>query len=490
MACTFSKSCFAFLLSSAVLTAVSAQGDNGFFLSPTAQDSAVTVASKAYQPHSFLRRLFMGNNYRTAWSQEVTLPVFHLSKSGFTAKKLGGGMQTRSLHLVDSTGKEWGLRTVEKYITTASVMGVMRNRIGVALSQDLISASFPYAAPLAGELAYAAGITAARPQVFYVAEDTAFGRYDSLFAGAVCTLEERDPGFDSTDNSATLSANLRRSSDYKIQQAVYLRARLLDMLMADWDRHADNWRWGLKDSAGFRYYYAVDRDRDWAFYDSKGWIPKLAQAIGGMPSLISFTAAPKNIKMLSWKAWKLDESFLNELDAGAWEESIRSFQSSLTDAAIEKAVNILPASVRASDGQTFVQKLKSRRDGMEKEVMKYYRFLAENAVINGSDDDETFTVSAAGNGVSVTVSQSATHRLLYRRSFLPSETYTITLNGLGGNDVFRVDGDVSSPIRLVLAGGAGRDAYDIRGAVRSRINDSAADADEIIYRGKATLHIE
>src|SRR5829696_456878 len=85
----------------------------------TAKDSIITIASSGYQPHSFLRRLLMGNNYRDVWKEHVKLPVFYFSRSGFQIKELGGGMQTKSLHMVDKTGKEWALRTVEKDVAGA-----------------------------------------------------------------------------------------------------------------------------------------------------------------------------------------------------------------------------------------------------------------------------------------------------------------------------------------------------------------------------------
>src|SRR5829696_1816801 len=85
----------------------------------TAADSIITIASSAYQPHSFLRRLLMGNNYRDVWKEHVKLPVFYFSRSGFQIKELGGGMQTKSLHIVDAAGKEWALRTVEKDVAGA-----------------------------------------------------------------------------------------------------------------------------------------------------------------------------------------------------------------------------------------------------------------------------------------------------------------------------------------------------------------------------------
>lgn len=440
---------------------------------PATNDSVLTCASRQYHPNSFLRRLFMGNNYRKEWEQQVKVPVFHFSTSGFRIKDLGGGMQTKSLHIVDAKGKQWSLRTVDKFITDAALTPALRNRVGRGLSQDLISAAFPYAAPVAGELAHAAGITAARPQVYYVSDDAALEKYREFFVGRLCTLEERDPDFDSTDESEVMLKNIRKDSRYKIQQEIYLQARLLDMLIADWDRHADNWRWGLKDSAGFRFYYAVPRDRDWAFYYSKGWMPLLAQKSGGIRCMVPFIKKLKNVKMQSWKSWTMDEELTNELDATAWKEAIARFQSALTDDAIEKAVRVLPASIYASDGKAFVRKLKSRRDELEKAVMKYYHFLAANAVVNGSDGAERFVVSAEGDGLRIAVYRKDDKKeKLYERSFYASETYTITLNGFGGDDVFEVDENANSNIRLKIVGGDGADRYVIKGRVHTTVYDA------------------
>jgi hypothetical protein len=452
-------------------------------------DSVVTRASTRYRLNSFLRRLFMGTNYRNEWEQDVKVPVFHFSGSGFTVKDLGGGMQTKSLHLADAQGKQWSLRTVDKTVTDAALTPALRNKVGRGLSQDLISAAFPYASPVAGKLASAAGIIAANPQIFYVADDSALGTYRSLFAGSLCSLEERDPGFDSTESAEEFLKNIRASNHYKIQQEVYLRARLLDMLIADWDRHADNWRWGTRDSAGFRFYYAVPRDRDWAFYFSKGWVPWLAQKTGGVSCLIPFTRKLKNVKMQSWKSWAMDEELTNELDAGAWGRIIDSFCTLLSNDAIASAVKALPASVYKSDGEGFVKKLESRRDAMKTEVMKYYRFLARDAVVNGSDAEENFVVSAAGEGFRLTVYRGGTKQKIYERSFSPTETYTVTLNGFGGADVFQIAENVKSKIRIKIIGGDGADQYDLKGNVRTTVYDTKQEA-TVANAGKARFFWE
>ncbi|MDQ3277088.1 MAG: hypothetical protein M3Q06_02105, partial [Bacteroidota bacterium] len=125
-----------------------------------AKDSVLTYASSLYKPNSFLRTLFLGKNYRKEWEQLVTVPVFRFSGSGFTITDLGGGMQTKSLHLVDSLGKVWALRTVDKDVSNAGV-AALRISAGQRIAQDMISAAFPYGAVLAGELAHAIGLRVA-----------------------------------------------------------------------------------------------------------------------------------------------------------------------------------------------------------------------------------------------------------------------------------------------------------------------------------------
>lgn len=471
---------------------LSAQKSSATRFSYISKDSVETFASSRYRPNSFLRRLFMGSNYRKEWSQPVTVPVFRFSGSGFTIKELGGGMQTKSLQLTDSLGKVWLLRTVDKDVAGA-MPPLLRNTLAQRVAQDFTSAAFPYGAQVAGELAHAAGLLTARPQVFFVAEDAALGEFQSIFVHTLCTLEERDPGFDSTENSFTVLKNITQDHQYKIQQKILLKGRVLDMLTADWDRHADNWRWGLKDSADLHYYYAIPRDRDWVFYQSKGLIPKLAGLTNAMRHLVNFAETPKNIKDLSWKAWLFDKTFLNEMNRMDWEEAIKDVQESLTDKAIETAVQKIPASIYELNGITFISTLKNRRNELKKEVMKYYRFLTEEVIINGSEQDERFFIHSNKDSLVITVYKknsgaASTRENIYQRTFLPEETYLITMNGLGGSDDFQVDEKTTSKIRLKMVGGAGSDSYDIKGDIRVKAYDEKSENNIIINEGGAKIH--
>ncbi|HTD42006.1 MAG TPA: hypothetical protein VK671_15360, partial [Mucilaginibacter sp.] len=85
-------------------------------IKPITQDSVIVRVHEQYDKVTGIHRLFFGENYRKDWAAAVKLPVFRISElhGGLTPEKQGGGQQTTSLRLVDPTGKEWVLRSVEK----------------------------------------------------------------------------------------------------------------------------------------------------------------------------------------------------------------------------------------------------------------------------------------------------------------------------------------------------------------------------------------
>lgn len=452
-------------------------------------DSVETYASGRYRSHSFLHHWLMGRNYRQEWQQWVRLPVLRLSATDLKIEELGGGMQTKSLKLEDSKGREWALRSVDKDVAGA-LPDFLEGTIAGKATQDHISASFPYGAPVVGALARAIGIIAAQPVVYFVADDPALGAYRSIFANTVCMLEERNPKFSDTEPTDEVLEAIQSKASHLINQPLLLKARLLDMLVADWDRHSKNWRWGERDSAGLRYYYAVPRDRDWAFYQSGGLVPKLIRIIA-MRHFINFGPKLKYVKSLSAKAHLFDAVFLNSMGSDEWRMAIRQVQKALTDSAIEAAVRKMPVAVYEQRGHSFVQKLKSRRDDLEKKVMPYYRFLSRQVQIEGSSNDELFSLQPASGGLRLQIfrltREGARAGMIYNRLFSDGETFDLTLNGLGGADRFEIAEDLQSSIHLELNGGDGNDSYQLGGRVRTRVHDKKEENNLVWNKNGATV---
>jgi hypothetical protein len=203
----------------------------------------------------------------------------------------------------------------------------------------------------------------------------------------------------------------------------------------------------------------------------------------------SFTNDGSALKKLSNKTWEMDSQWMNELDADDWKSAIIDFQNKLTDSIIERAVNKMPAEVYAYSGKELTRKLKNRRNGLLVHAMRYYKFLAGNVYVLGTDEGEYFKVTAEGDRISVTAfskKSGSKDNITYQRTFNENDTRKIFIIGLGGKDHFEVDEKVSSSITLQLEGGKGDDVYSVRGKIRTKIEDKSIDSKKVL----ATAHHE
>jgi hypothetical protein len=254
-------------------------------------------------------------------------------------------------------------------------------------------------------------------------------------------------------------------NDQRINQEAVLRARILDMLIADWDRHADQWRWGAVDSGRIKSYYAIPRDRDQAYFASAGILVKMARKLG-LKHFVGYRPEMAKTKNLNYKSWKFDREFLHELTAADWERILKKAQSDLTDEVIDQAFRKLPPEIYPLSAQELSSKLKSRRDDLLRAGMGYYEFLSKTVTITGSDKGEIFScMPLEQGGLRVEVwdktAEGKQGRKLYSRDFSRNETKMVTLVGLGGNDSFMGSASPEkSRIRLRINGGEGEDSYN------------------------------
>jgi hypothetical protein len=303
-------------------------------------------------------------------------------------------------------------------------------------------------------------------------------------------LEQREPTPDNseTENTADALEELIEENTNLVLQKQVLKARLLDMLIADWDRHADQWRWGMKDSAGARWYYAIPRDRDQAYFQSNGLLVKLARKVS-LRHLVGFRHNLSKIKQLNFKSWKFDQTFINDLDREQWIETISEVQNRLTDNVIEEAIKKLPPEVYPISGAQIISKLKNRRNQLMDAALKYYDYISRSVTFTGTDQSETYKVSSKGDNLIVEVYATKDGRLLHQRSVNKKETKTVEFIGLGGNDHFIIDEGTDSRIKINIQGGTGADIYDLKGKIKTSVLDFKAEANEFKNTGWANLSL-
>jgi len=464
------------------------------------KDSITKASSKNYPLAKGFKKFIIGQNYRPEWSAPVNMKVFKISeeKNGLTVISLGGGNQTQSLRLKDKNGKEWVLRTVDKMATKA-IPRNLRGTFAEDIALELNSASHPYAPLAIPGLADALDIAAPHPELFFVPDDPSLGFYRKIFANKICMLEERHATNDtlemkmvkrffsqlpkeihlSKDTSETKTTTkffdkMLEENDHRPIQQEVLKARLLDIVVGDFDRHLDQWRWGSIDTGKGKIYYPIPRDRDQAFFNSDGFLLK-ALSRRALPFLKGFRYDIPKVNWLGYGAKDFDRLFLTDLDDTEWEKTIAEVQQKLTDSVIRKAVWNMPPEISRISGETIARKMMSRRDILATEAMNYYRFISRKVNILGSNKKEYFKISKYGDGLQVKVfartKKNDTSFVMYSRVFNPSTTKELRLYGLNDDDIFDIEDNVTSRIKIRIIGGKGYDTFDIKGNVETLLYD-------------------
>jgi hypothetical protein len=451
------------------------------------RDSTITTHASDMYTKKQKRPGMMGNNYRKEWTTQVgDIPIFDIGteKGGLKIVKRGGGQQTKSLRLENEDEKQYVLRSIEKYPQSA-VPPELRNTVAVDVVTDQISAAHPYGAFAIPKMAEAAGIYHTNPELVYLPDDPRLGIYRQTFGDGLYLFEERPAGNRediesfgrSRDivNTAEVLKETRKDGDHYVDQQFALRSRLFDVLIGDWDRHDDQWRWAtFKDEDGYKYYRPIPRDRDQAFFWSDGWLLKIASYNWGVAKFQGFHDEIRDIDGLCFNGRYFDRSFLNELSRQDWIDMANELKERITDEIIEKSIHDLPPEVFALNGETIIRKLKVRRNDLAKYAETYYLFISETVDVLGSDKSEHFIVERINDEqtmvrVNLLKSKSGeVKRTMYERIFYKSETDEIRLYGFKGDDLFEIRGEVEKGIKIRIIGGKGEDIVNDQSLVESR----------------------
>ncbi len=445
-------------------------------VAPSFRNQTTAVRASTRYGAGRLKTWFLGANYRSEWQQRVPVPVLDLgtAEGGLVPLKRGGGMQTKALRLRAANGQEYVLRSIEKN-TTSSVPDFLRQTFAAIIVQDQISAAHPYAALAVPPLAEAAGVGHATPRLVFVPDDPRLGPYRPNFAGTLALLEARDPapprsfsGQPDRKKYGTLDvlAQLRTDPRNRVDQRAVLRARLLDMVLADWDRHEDQWRWLAYPRPGGGWLFrAVPRDRDQAFFVNQGFLPHRASAEYLLPRLQGFDARFRNIDSFNSQARNFDRSFLNELSGADWRAVADSVRASLGDDVLAQALRQWPDSIYQLSGPTIRAKLQAHRNQLPAWAAQYYQFLAQAVNVVGTDAGDYFDVVRQDDARTLVAvytlgPDGQRGELRYQRTFLTAETHEIRLYGLGGADVFALGGRVRTGPLVRVVGGPGPDRLE------------------------------
>ncbi|WP_121810563.1 BamA/TamA family outer membrane protein [Mucilaginibacter kameinonensis] len=459
---------FLFLTGSAVYANAQAIAPSAWQKFP---DSTVVSVHASYDDVSGIHRWLFGENYRKDWAMKVKLPIIKLSQvnGGLSPIKQGGGMESKSLRLEDKTGREWVLRSVEK--TPDKLLPEnLQGTFAVDWVGDEFSGQHPYSALIVPPLAEAARVPHANPIIGVVAEDPALGQYSKLFVGTVCLIEEREPT-GSSDNTLKMEGQLLKSYDNRLDGETFLRARMLDLLMGDWDRHEDQWRWADTKNGKGKTYTAVPRDRDQVFHVTQGVFPSIAALPWIDPLLEDFTGDIPRVKFSLFKTRFMKQYPDAQISYERWMQIANEFVKAETDAVLEESLKRLPAESYKFRHDELLAIMKKRRDNIPAAMSEYYKFINRIVDIRTTDKSELITVAdAPDKAMRITINKlnkdGETKDQFMDMVYKPEITKEIRLYVSAGDDHVVIN-NASSPIKLRLIDSIGSKTVEVKQSVNT-----------------------
>ncbi len=410
------------------------------------------------------------------WSIESEFPIFDVAKikGGLQPVRFGGRGQSNTLHLDGSDGKEYVLRSVDKQ--AGKIWSEeLRQSFALDAAQDQFSMLNPYAALIVAKLAAPAGVYHTNPKYYIVPDDPLLAGYGDLMAGRLA-LFERKPDNDMSDvssvgnpknvvSSIDLFRKVDGDIDHRVDQNLMARSRLFDMLIGDWDRHSDQWRWAAiepEDKKG-KIYQPIPRDRDVALMRLNGLFPTIAK-LGPFAQYQNFDYGYGNLKGLNQNSLGLTRRFTNQLTSEDWINIAEDIKQKLTDDVLTKAVEAYPDELEIKFGQETIDILKVRRDKLP-EIAKIYASQLNKVVsVTASHKKERIHINILNKDqiqiqVFKLTKKGKLKNKYYDRIFNDSETNELRIYAMGDDDEIVLSGTEKPTIKIHIVGGSGEDTF-------------------------------
>lgn len=360
-------------------------------------DSVLLIPNDLYKS-DIVKNLIQGEQYRAAWATPVKFPILFLDtlKGGVNVIDEGGGKQTHSLDVKDKNGVLYSLRSINK--NPKPLIPDVLKILGLEnIVVDGISSQHPYGALLAAKLADAVNINHTNPKAYFLPKQSTLGNYNQKYGNRLFLLEYETEGeinwtlyknvLELADTDDLQKLKVKHKDKISIDKAEYIKVRLFDMVIGDWDRHAKQWGWAIEEIDNMYLAHPIAGDRDNAFFDIEGIIPMIASYKHITPKLRPFA---DDIDFFTGLVYDIDRYFLIGTDTHLFIEQAIEIQKHLTDIKINEAFVVWPKPISKLHRKEISDKIKSRRDNLIEYAKTFKKTIDELGVldesIKGSED--------------------------------------------------------------------------------------------------------
>ncbi len=342
----------------------------------------------------------------------------------------------------------------------------------------------PYTFMASGYMANKAGLESLRYRLYYLPPNSV---RDTIVDGTriqdkIVTVIDI-PDINTRENIYTtpeMLDKLHENKNNRVNQQLYIRERMFDILTGDWNKIPENWNWIAENTEQGVEFIPVVIDRNHAFTRVDGLLFKQLLNILTLGFIFDYDDEYKNIKKFNKLGFTLDVALTPESVESDWVGEAEYLKSLLTDQLISEAFNELPPEIKGEDIERIKINLKARRENLPEIAAEYYRLLQYNPVLTGTVRDDRIIIDRSPeDSIRVRMEDIATGEQVFAKTYDRKLTDQIWIYGLDGNDQFEILGKKRKSSPVYLVGGKGKDTYQAEPGGNIRVYDYKQSKDSL-----------
>lgn len=240
-----------------------------------------------------------------------------------------------------------------------------------------------------------------------------------------------EPNLISTDSLITL---LQSDYKYKINSELYVRSRLLDMLIGNSSRVSHDYFWRAKKQHSEVIFTPIVVDRGFSFLKKDGLFFNFMLKSIGVDFADNYYKDKLNVKSLNRHNYATDVVLASTISPEVWVEQARFMREILSKDVLEGIFNELPILANLE----LLEALEFRLQSLEGIAEDYANFLQRKIILFGSNQDDTFVINQTLLYTEIEFKSATGQEVIFKKQYSNRKTKEIWLYGFSGNDVYRL----------------------------------------------------
>lgn len=272
------------------------------------------------------------------------------------------------------------------------------------------------------------------------------------------------PDLDSVNFIAGIKPILKKiqNNSARIDQKAYIRSRIFDMLIGDWNKIPENWGWVTPlsaDSSKTLIYTPVVLDRSHSFSKVDGVFFKRLLKMLGLSFITNYQSNIKDVKSFNRLGFPIDLALTANSTEEDWIREATNIQTILNDKFIDSVFVSLPNELQSQTFEIIKVNLKHRRDLLKLFTQDYYSKLQKTPIIVGTNADESFIVDTDSLG-NLKIQMYRNREKFFDKTYQSNLTKKIWLYPMGGTNTLSINKN-NSKVKLAVIGGGGDNTYNV-----------------------------